>query len=133
MRAFRAQKGGGFRWKGEHWNIDVPTTRVPQPRGPEIPIWVAAVNRGMIAASGSVADGLVDTRSRPRRWHREVTLPTLRPPKRRRDARPAPALSAPYVMTSIQRDRELAIRDAKNQIASTSPRRSITASSSSTT
>src|SRR5262245_16076687 len=55
--AFRAQKGGGFRWKGEHWKLDVPIYGRPGAPREEIPIWIAAVNRGMIAAAGAVADG----------------------------------------------------------------------------
>src|SRR5262245_11295105 len=114
--AFRAQKGGGFRWKGEHWNIDVPIYARPAAARPEIPIWVAAVNRGMIAAAGSVADALVGHPIATRRWHREVTLPGLREAERAA-ARPEGACAlAPYVMTSLQPTREQAVRDAKNQI-----------------
>jgi probable F420-dependent oxidoreductase len=114
--AFRAQKGGGLRWKGEHWKIDVPIYARPGAPRVDIPIWVAAVNRGMIAAAGAVADGLVGHPIATRRWHREVTLPGLREAEAKA-GRPAGAcLLAPYVLTSLQRDRELAIRDAKNQI-----------------
>jgi probable F420-dependent oxidoreductase len=114
--AFRAQKGGGFRWKGEHWNIEVPIYARPAAARPEIPIWVAAVNRGMIAAAGAVADGLVGHPIATRRWHREVTLPLLREAEQKAGRAAGACALAPYVMTSIQRDRELAIRDAKNQI-----------------
>jgi probable F420-dependent oxidoreductase len=114
--AFRAQEGGGFRWEGEHWKINVPIYGRPDAVREEIPIWIAAVNRGMIASAGAVADGLVGHPIATRRWHREVTLPGLRAAeeKARRDA--GACVLAPYVMTSIQESREDAVRDAKGQI-----------------
>jgi probable F420-dependent oxidoreductase len=114
--AFAAQSGGGFRWEGRFWKLRVPVYARPGAAREDIPIWVAAVNRGMIAAAGAVADGLVGHPIATRRWHREVTLPGLR--EAERDAgRPEGACAlAPYVMTSIQPKREQAVRDAKNQI-----------------
>ena len=114
--AFRAQKGGGLRWQGEHWNLNVPIYARPGAPREDIPIWIAAVNRGMIASAGAVADGLVGHPIATRRWHREVTLPGLRSAEEAA-GRPAGACAlAPYVMTSIQENREHAVRDAKNQI-----------------
>ena len=114
--AFAAHKGGGFRWEGRYWKIHVPIYARPAAARDEIPIWVAAVNRGMIAAAGSVADGLVGHPIATRRWHADVTLPGLREAESAA-ARPEGSCAlAPYVMTSIQPSRELAVRDAKNQI-----------------
>ena len=113
---FRAQRGGGFRWEGRHWNLHVPHYGRPGAAREEIPIWVAAVNRGMIAAAGAVADALVGHPIATRRWHREVTLPGLREAEGAA-ARPEGACAlAPYVLTSIQPSRELALRDARSQI-----------------
>jgi len=114
--AFAAQKGGGLRWEGEHWNINVPIYSRPNAARPDIPIWIAAVNRGMIAAAGNVADGLVGHPIATRRWHSEVTLPGLRAGEEKAGRASGDCALAPYVMTSIQSDRELAVRDAKNQI-----------------
>ena len=114
--AFEAQKGGGFRWEGEHWKLHVPIYSRPGAPRVDIPIWIAAVNRGMIAAAGSVADGLVGHPIATRRWHREVTLPGLREAEEKTGRPSGACLLAPYVLTSIQEDRELAIQDAKNQI-----------------
>jgi probable F420-dependent oxidoreductase len=114
--AFRAQKGGGFRFEGEFWQLNVPIYARPGAPREDIPIWVAAVNRGMIAAAGSVADALVGHPIATRRWHREVTLPGLRAAEAKA-GRPSGACAlAPYVITSIQLRREDAVRDAKNQI-----------------
>jgi probable F420-dependent oxidoreductase len=114
--ALRAQKGGGFRWEGEHWNIHVPIYGRPGAPRVDIPIWIAAVNRRMIAAAGTVADGLVGHPIATRRWHREVTLPGLREAEEKAGRESGACILAPYVLTSIQEDREAAVRDAKNQI-----------------
>ena len=76
--AFAAQKGGGLHWEGKHWNLKVPMYARPGAARETIPIWIAAVNRGMIGAAGAAADGLVGHPIATRRWHREVTLPGLR-------------------------------------------------------
>ena len=114
--AFRAQKGGGFRWEGEHWKIKVPIYGRPDAVREQIPIWIAAVNRGMIASAGAVADGLVGHPIATRRWHREVTLPGLRTAEEKAGRGAGACALAPYVMTSIQESREDAVQDAKGQI-----------------
>jgi probable F420-dependent oxidoreductase len=114
--AFEAQKGGGFRWEGEYWNIHVPVYDRPGAPRVDIPIWIAAVNRGMIATAGSVADALVGHPIATRSWHREVTLPGLREAERKAGRPEGACALAPYVITSIQDDREAALRDAKGQI-----------------
>ncbi|MGH0029107.1 MAG: LLM class flavin-dependent oxidoreductase [Myxococcota bacterium] len=114
--AFEAQKGGGFRWEGEHWNLKVPVYARPGAPRVDIPIWIAAVNRGMIAAAGTVADGLVGHPIATRTWHRDVTLPGLRAAEEKAGRTAGACALAPYVLTSIQEDRELAVQDAKNQI-----------------
>jgi probable F420-dependent oxidoreductase len=114
--AFAAQKGGGLRFEGEYWNLKVPMYARPGAARDSIPIWIAAVNRGMIAAAGSVADGLVGHPIATRRWHREVTLPVTREAEEKAGRDSGACLLAPYVLTSIQESREEAMRDAKNQI-----------------
>lgn len=114
--AFAAQKGGGLRWEGEHWDLKVPMFARPGAARETIPIWIAAVNRGMIATAGAAADGLVGHPIATRRWHKEVTLPGLREAEEKNGRTSGACLLAPYVMTSIQESREDALRDAKNQI-----------------
>ena len=114
--AFAAQKGGGLRWEGEHWNLNVPMYSRPGAARDTIPIWIAAVNRGMIATAGAAADGLVGHPIATRRWHSEVTLPGLREAEEKNGREPGACLLAPYVLTSIQESREDAVRDAKSQI-----------------
>ncbi|MCZ6784192.1 MAG: LLM class flavin-dependent oxidoreductase [Proteobacteria bacterium] len=114
--AFAAQKGGGLRWEGKHWNLHVPMYARPGAARDTIPIWIAAVNRGMIAAAGTTADGLVGHPIATRRWHREVTLPGLRAAEEKAGRESGACRLAPYVMTSIQENRDDAVRDAKSQI-----------------
>ena len=114
--AIAAQKGGGFRWDGKHWQIHVPIYARPGAARSEIPIFIAAVNRGMIASAGAVADGLVGHPIATRRWHREVTLPGLRQAEQAAGRKPDACALVPYVLTSIHRDARQAIEDAKQQI-----------------
>jgi probable F420-dependent oxidoreductase len=115
-QAIAAQRGGGFRFEGRFWKLNVPIYSRPGAPRSEIPIWVAAVNRGMIAAAGAVADALVGHPIATRRWHREVTLPGLRRAEERANREAGACKLAPYVVTSISDDRDQAIRDAKGQI-----------------
>jgi probable F420-dependent oxidoreductase len=114
--AFAAQKGGGFKWDGEFWQLKVPMYSRPNAARESIPVWIAAVNRGMIRSAGEVADGLVGHPIATRRWHREVTLPILREAEEKQGRASGACKLAPYVMTSIQENRDDAIRDAKSQI-----------------
>jgi len=114
--AVKAQKGTGFRWDGEFWQLHVPIYARPEATRDEIPIWVAAVNRGMIAAAGSVADGLVGHPIATRRWHREVTLPGLRDAEQKAGRPSGACRLAPYVVTSIAESREQAMAEARGQI-----------------
>ena len=113
---FKASSGGGFLWEGEHWQLKVPMYSRPAAVRDELPIWVAAVNRGMIACAGGVADALVGHPIATREWHREVTLPGLRDAERAAGRVEGSCKLAPYVMTSIQPTREQAVADAKKQI-----------------
>lgn len=114
--AFVASSGGGFTWEGDHWNIRVPIYGRAHTVRTEIPIWIAAVNRGMIAAAGEAADGLVGHPIATRLWHNEVTLPGLRAGEERAGRSAGACKLAPYVLTSIQDTREEAVADAKKQI-----------------
>jgi probable F420-dependent oxidoreductase len=113
--AFRACSGFGFRFKGEFWDLKIPVFSRPGVRA-DLPIWIAAVNPPMLRTAGAAADGVVGHPIATRRWHRQVTLPALRAAEAE-TGRPAGSCRlVPYVMTSINRDRALALQDAKQQI-----------------
>jgi probable F420-dependent oxidoreductase len=115
-QAIAAQRGGGFRFEGRFWKLNVPIYARPGAPRSEIPIWVAAVNRGMISAAGAVADALVGHPIATRRWHREVTLPGLRRAEEKAQRKAGACKLAPYILTSICHDPDQAVRDAKGQI-----------------
>ncbi len=113
---FAAQDGGGFRWDGKFWQLNVPIYSRPNAARKTIPIWIAAVNRGMIATAGKVADALVGHPIATRRWHREVTLPGIREAESKARRASGACRLAPYILTSIHANREQAVREAKKQI-----------------
>jgi probable F420-dependent oxidoreductase len=113
--AFAAGNGFGFRFKGEFWDLKIPVYTRPGAR-PDLPIWVAAVNQPMLRAAGAAADGVVGHPIATRRWHREVTLPTLRAAEASAGRAAGACRLVPYVMTSLNRDRRQALDDAKGQI-----------------
>jgi probable F420-dependent oxidoreductase len=114
--AFAAQKGGGFRFEGEFWKLNVPVFARSNAAREQIPIWIAAVNRGMARAAGEVADGLVGHPIATRRWHREVTLACIAEGESKAGRSADACVLAPYVLTSLAPTREQALRNAKGQI-----------------
>jgi probable F420-dependent oxidoreductase len=113
---FDAAKGLGFRFEGEFYDLKIPVYTRPGAAREQIPVWVAAVNRGMIRTAGAVADALVGHPIATRRWHEEVTLPALREAEAGANRPEGACRLAPYVMTSLNENRDQAIRDAKGQI-----------------
>ena len=76
----------------------------------------AGVNERMVGTAGLVADALVGHPIAPRDWHREKTLPWLRAAEADANREPSSCRLVPYVLVSIDQDREQAMRDAKSQI-----------------
>jgi probable F420-dependent oxidoreductase len=113
---FLAAGGFGFQFEGEFYKLKIPVFTRPGAARKEIPLWLAAVNRGMMRAAGSEASGMVGHPIATRRWHREVTLPTLREAEEKAGRPEGACRLVPYVMTSLNEDREQAIKDAKGQI-----------------
>ncbi len=114
--AFEAQRGGGFRFDGDFWKLKVPLYARPGAARPQIPIWIAAVNRKMVHAAGLVADGLVGHPVATRRWHREVSLPGIRAGEAQAGRAAGACVLAPYVLCAIADSREQALREVKGQI-----------------
>lgn len=114
LRKLLANKGPGFRWQGESWQLDIPAYHRPQIERESIPILLAGVNRRMIQAAGEHADGLVSHPVHTKKWHREVTQPLLADAASRTGRALCPIV--PHLITSIQDDVEQARADAKVQI-----------------
>ena len=116
LRQLFATRGPGFSWQGEHWDLRIPAYRRAAPPRTVLPVWLAAVNRGMIRAAGEFADGMVGHPVHSRRWHREVTLPLLREAEAAHGRAPGACQIYPHIIVSVQRNRDDAILDAKRQI-----------------
>ncbi len=106
--AFAAQHGGGLRYDGRHYRVSIPQYARPGAPRAQVPIYLAAVNRGMIRCAARVADGLIGHPIFTRRYLSEVVRPLL--------AQGSCAL-APYVICSISDDPAQARREARAQIA----------------
>jgi probable F420-dependent oxidoreductase len=106
--AMAAQKGGGLKFQGRFYQIDIPQYSRAGAARLHIPVYIAAVNRGMIRAAAASADGLVGHPIFTRKYIREAVLPELAGSK---------CALAPYVMCSISNDVDQARREARAQIA----------------
>ena len=116
LRTIFETKGPGFSWRGDFWKLEIPAYHRPRTRRERIPLWLAAVGRGMIKTAGSVADGLVGHPVHSRRWHSEVTLPLVREAETAAGREPGSCPLFPYVITAIDEDRDAAVLDAKRMI-----------------
>ena len=116
LRSVFKTKGPGFSWRGDFWKLEIPAYHRPRTRREHIPLWLAAVGRGMIKTAGAVADGIVGHPVHSRRWHRDITLPLVREAETAAGREPGSCALFPYVIVSIDDDREAAIRDAKRMI-----------------
>ena len=106
----------GFSFSGDFYDLAIPAYSRPSLPRTSMPIWLAAVNRGMIATAGAVADGIVGHPIHSRRWHREVTLPAIAEAESGAQRAPGSCPLYPYVIIAVNADREVAVRDAKRQI-----------------
>lgn len=106
--AIAAKGGGGLKFEGEHYNVSIPHYFRPNAPREQIPIYVAAVNQGMIRCAARVADGLVGHPVYTREYIRRVVLPALEGSQ---------CQLAPYVICSISDDVEKARNEVRAQIA----------------
>jgi alkanesulfonate monooxygenase SsuD/methylene tetrahydromethanopterin reductase-like flavin-dependent oxidoreductase (luciferase family) len=107
-RGDRGAEGRRPALRRRYYHIDIPQYARPGAPRSEIPIYVAAVNRGMIRAAAAVADGLVGHPIFTRKYIAEKVLPELSGSK---------CALAPYVMCALSDDVERARREARAQIA----------------
>ena len=106
--AISAQGGGGLNYDGPYYQVKIPQYSRPGAARAAIPVYLAAVNRGMIRAAARVADGLVGHPIFTRKYMTEIVKPEL-------DG--SNCELTPYVITSIHNDPVVARNEARNQIA----------------
>jgi len=106
--AIAAQKGGGLTYEGPYYQVKIPAYGRPRAARPEIPVCLAAVNKGMIRAAAATADGLIGHPVFTRKYIAECVLPELQ------DSR---CELLPYVITAVADSTEQARNEARGQIA----------------
>ncbi len=109
--------GGGFKYDGEFYKLNIPAYSRPHIVRDRIPLYLAAVQKGMLRVTGEIADGLVGHPLYTRRYIQEFIKPNLLLGAQRSGRVATDIDVATLLITSISYDREKAIRDAKNQIA----------------
>jgi probable F420-dependent oxidoreductase len=102
------QAGGGLDYTGPYYKVKIPQYSRPGAARPDIPIYLAAVNEGMIRAAARSADGLVGHPIFTRKYITEVVTPLLQGSE---------CELVPYIITSINEDSARARDEARGQIA----------------
>ena len=105
---FAAGKGGGLNYDGPYYQINIPQFARAGAAREQVPVYLAAVNKGMINAAARSADGLIGHPIFTRKYISERVLPRLEGSK---------CAMIPYVITSIHDDPAQARNEARNQIA----------------
>lgn len=112
-----AQRGGGVRFDGEFYRLHIPAFVRPYAVRDRIPIYLAAVQKGMLRVTGEVADGLVGHPLYSRKYLSEVVRPNLAMGAERAGRHLGALDIATLLITAVSRNRRQAIQEAKNQIA----------------
>jgi probable F420-dependent oxidoreductase len=112
-----AHKGMGVRFEGEFYHINIPAFVRPRAVRDRIPIYLAAVQKGMLRTVGETADGLVGHPLYSRRYIAEFIKPNVDIGAKRAGRNLKDIDFTTLLITSISHDRQRAIQDAKNQIA----------------
>ena len=105
--AFAAADGGGLSFDGEYYKVSIPQFQRKGAARSSMPIYVAAVNRGMIRAAAT-SDGLVGHPVYTRKYISEIVLPELEGTS---------CELAPYIITAVAESSEQARNEARAQIA----------------
>jgi probable F420-dependent oxidoreductase len=106
--AFEAQDGGGLTYEGKYYQVQIPQYQRRGAPRKDIPVYLAAVNQGMIRAAAATADGLVGHPIFTRQYMTDTVLPLLEGSK---------CELIPYIITSVNEDPVAARNEARNQVA----------------
>lgn len=106
--AFDAQDGGGLNYDGKYYQVNIPQYQRKGAPRKDIPVYLAAVNQGMIRAAAASADGLVAHPVFTRQYMSDVVSPILEG---------SACTLMPYIITSINDDAGVARNEARGQIA----------------
>ena len=106
--AIGQQAGGGLDYNGPYYNVKIPQYSRPGAARTNIPIYLAAVNQGMIRTAARCADGLVGHPIFTRKYITEIVSPLLQG---------SHCELVPYIITSVNKDPAKARDEARGQIA----------------
>ena len=109
--------GGGMKFEGDYYRLNIPAYVRPYIVRDRIPLYLAAVQKGMLRTTGEIADGLVGHPLYSRKYIAEFIRPNIEIGAKRVGRTPRDIDMTTLLITAISHDREQAIRDAKNQIA----------------
>ena len=116
-KIWASHKGGGMKFEGDYYTLNIPAYVRPYIVRDRIPLYLAAVQKGMLRTTGEVADGLVGHPLYSRKYIAEFIRPNIEVGARRAGRDPKDIDITTLLITAISHDRGQAIRDAKNQIA----------------
>ncbi len=116
-KIWASHAGGGMKFAGDYYSLNIPAYVRPYIVRERIPLYLAAVQKGMLRTTGEIADGLVGHPLYSRKYIAEFIRPNIEVGARRAGRSLKDIDLTTLLITAISHDREQAIRDAKNQIA----------------
>ena len=116
-KIWASHAGGGMKFAGDYYSLNIPAYVRPYIVRDRIPLYLAAVQKGMLRTTGEIADGLVGHPLYSRKYIAEFIRPNIEVGARRAGRSLKDIDLTTLLITAISPDREQAIRDAKNQIA----------------
>ena len=116
-KIWASHAGGGMKFAGDYYSLNIPAYVRPYIVRERIPLYLAAVQKGMLRTTGEIADGLVGHPLYSRKYIAEFIRPNIEVGARRAGRDPKDIDLTTLLITAISHDRAQAIREAKNQIA----------------
>jgi probable F420-dependent oxidoreductase len=116
-KIWESHKGTGVRFDGAFYHINIPAFVRPRAVRSRIPLYLAAVQKGMLRTTGEVADGLVGHPLYSRKYLAEFIKPNIEIGTKRAGRSLTDIDVTTLLITAISPDRQQAIQEAKNQIA----------------
>ena len=111
-----AYAGAPIEHRGRFYTVTMPPLPGAGPAPGGVPVYVAAVNSGMAEAAGRVADGVLGHPMTSARWVREVVRPAAERGAASAGREASDVNVTTGVIVQISDDRELARREAAQQV-----------------
>lgn len=116
-KLWASHAGGGMKFEGDYYRLNIPAYVRPYIVRDRIPLYLAAVQKGMVRTTGEIADGLVGHPLYSRKYIAEFIRPNIEVGAKRAGRNPGDIDLTTLLITAVSHDREQALRDVKNQIA----------------